>query len=45
VYVEACTDRSGALRRERAIKRLAKPAKERLVAGAIIQQGDSETFA
>lgn len=31
VYVEACADKSAALRRERAIKRLAKPAKESLV--------------
>jgi putative endonuclease len=30
VYVEACADRSAALRRELAIKRLAKPAKEKL---------------
>ena len=28
VYVEACADKSAALRRERAIKQLAKPAKE-----------------
>ena len=34
VYVEACTDKSAALRRERAIKQLAKPAKELLVASA-----------
>ena len=34
VYVEACADKSAALRRERAIKQLAKPAKERLVASA-----------
>ena len=33
VYVESCEDRSQALRRERAIKRLGKPAKEALVAG------------
>jgi putative endonuclease len=32
VYVEACADKPAALRRERAIKRLAKPAKEALVA-------------
>lgn len=30
-YVEACADKSAALRRERAIKRLAKSAKEALV--------------
>jgi putative endonuclease len=34
VYVEACLDKSAALRRERAIKQLAKPAKELLVASA-----------
>lgn len=34
VYVEACGDKPAALRRERAIKRLAKPAKELLVASA-----------
>jgi putative endonuclease len=32
VYVESCTDRSAALRRERAIKQLPKPAKEALAA-------------
>ena len=32
VYVEACVGKGAALSRERAIKRLAKPAKERLVA-------------
>lgn len=32
VYVEACAGKGAALSRERAIKRLAKPAKERLVA-------------
>ena len=32
VYVEACADRSAALRRERAIKQLRKPAKEALLA-------------
>ena len=31
VYIEPCADRSEALRRERAIKRLGKPAKEKLV--------------
>ena len=31
VYVEACAGKGAALSRERAIKRLAKPAKERLV--------------
>jgi len=34
-YVEACADKSAALRRERAIKRLAKPAKEALVAAGV----------
>lgn len=33
VYVEACADRSEALRRERAIKALRKPAKEALLSG------------
>lgn len=33
VYVEACADKGAALRRERAVKRLSKPAKEVLVAG------------
>ncbi len=33
VYHEALGSRSAALRREHAIRRLAKPAKERLVAG------------
>ncbi|MBV2133811.1 GIY-YIG nuclease family protein [Pseudomonas sp. MAP12] len=32
VYVEACADKGAALSRERAVKRLGKPAKERLVA-------------
>lgn len=32
VYVEACAGKGAALSRERAIKRLGKPAKERLVA-------------
>ena len=34
VYVELCEDKSAALRREWAIKRLAKPAKERLLLAA-----------
>lgn len=33
VYIEACGDKSGALRRERAVKRLSKREKEKLVAG------------
>ena len=37
VYVEACVDKSVALRREIAIKRLAKPAKERLLLAPINQ--------
>ncbi|MNN70642.1 GIY-YIG nuclease superfamily protein [compost metagenome] len=31
VYVEACVGKGDALRRERAIKRLGKPAKERMI--------------
>ncbi|WP_371369469.1 GIY-YIG nuclease family protein [Pseudomonas sp. QL9] len=45
VYVEACVGKGDALRRERAIKALGKPAKERLVlAGAAwaISQADSQ---
>ena len=34
MYVEACLDKSAALKRERAIKALKKPAKEALVAMA-----------
>lgn len=34
VYVEACADKSAALRRERAIKRLSKQQKELLVVSA-----------
>jgi putative endonuclease len=41
VYVESCADKSAALRRERAIKALAKVAKERLVAGFIMEAADS----
>lgn len=37
VYVEACAGKGAALSRERAIKRLAKPAKERLVAGWVAE--------
>ncbi|SFP96566.1 GIY-YIG nuclease family protein [Pseudomonas borbori] len=33
VYIESCAGKGDALRRERAIKRLGKPAKEVLVAG------------
>lgn len=46
VYIEPCADRSEALRRERAVKRLGKPAKERLVlTQAPIQPGDDPSFA
>jgi putative endonuclease len=41
VYVEACTDKGAALRRERAIKSLAKVAKERLVLTATMEKTDS----
>ncbi|WJN60608.1 GIY-YIG nuclease family protein [Pseudomonas sp. SO81] len=41
VYIESCTDKSAALRRERAIKALAKAAKERLVASFIMEEADS----
>ena len=34
VYVEACANKSAALKRERAIKALRKPAKELLAAGS-----------
>ncbi|MBB3102279.1 GIY-YIG nuclease family protein [Azomonas macrocytogenes] len=40
VYLEACADKGAALRREYAIKRLAKVAKEALVAG-YFSSGDS----
>lgn len=39
VYVEACTDKSAALKRERAIKALRKSAKEALVASATAMAG------
>ena len=35
VYVEPCADKPAALRRERAIKNLGKPAKELLVASTL----------
>ena len=41
VYIESCADKSAALRRERAIKALAKTAKERLVATFIMEEADS----
>ncbi|RJG10317.1 GIY-YIG nuclease family protein [Pseudomonas cavernicola] len=37
VYVEACRDKSEALRRERSIKQLTKKAKEALVLAAAVQ--------
>lgn len=41
VYIEACAGKGDALRRERAIKRLGKPAKEVLVAsGSLIAVAD-----
>jgi len=36
VYWESAPDRSGALRRERAIKRLTRAQKEQLVAGVVV---------
>lgn len=43
VYTEACESKGEALRRERAIKRLGKPAKEALVSsGSLIDVRDSE---
>jgi putative endonuclease len=43
VYTEVCTGKGEALRRERAIKRLGKPAKETLVSGSrLIGAVDSE---
>ncbi|MBC9251938.1 hypothetical protein A9179_16830 [Pseudomonas alcaligenes] len=41
VYVEACADKSAALRRERAIKALAKTAKETLVREHAMQAADN----
>jgi putative endonuclease len=41
VYVEACSGKGDALRRERAIKALKKSAKEALVAAAPIAGGDA----
>lgn len=46
VHVEACADKGAALRRERAIKRLGKAAKERLLdPAAIIQRVDGPSSA
>ncbi|MDO9624648.1 MAG: GIY-YIG nuclease family protein [Pseudomonas sp.] len=43
VYIEACAGKGDALRRERGIKRLGKPAKEVLVAGpSLIAVADGE---
>ncbi len=44
VYVEECVDKSTALRREVAIKRLPKAAKEQLVLTQIHQLLDKESF-
>jgi putative endonuclease len=41
VYIETCAGKGDALRRERAIKALAKAAKEALVAAAVIAVADS----
>ncbi|MBD9482256.1 GIY-YIG nuclease family protein [Pseudomonas sp. PDM14] len=41
VYIEACTAKGDALRRERAIKALAKQAKERLSQAWLMQQVDA----
>lgn len=41
VYTEICADKSAALRRERAIKALAKVAKERLVQSCTMQGSDN----
>lgn len=40
VYVEACAGKGAALSRERAIKRLGKPAKERLVSEWVAAEPD-----
>jgi len=46
VYVERCENKGDALRRERAIKRLSKKAKEILAAsGTVIQSGDNAPSA
>lgn len=41
VYVEACAGKGAALSRERAIKRLGKPAKERLVSEWMVDAAPS----
>ena len=43
VYVESCAGKGAALRRERAIKRLAKPAKELLVQGSMQPADDASS--
>ena len=43
VYVESCAGKGAALRRERAIKRLAKPAKELLVQGSMQPADDTSS--
>lgn len=45
VYTEACACKGDALRRERAIKALAKAAKEALVAAAVIAVADNAPSA
>lgn len=43
VYVEDCADKGAALRRERAIKRLGKPAKELLAQGCMQPADDASS--
>ena len=45
VYIEACAAKGDALRRERAIKALGKPAKEHLSQVWLMQQGDATPSA
>ncbi|MGG5873285.1 GIY-YIG nuclease family protein [Pseudomonas peli] len=45
VYIESCAGKGDALRRERAIKALAKAAKEALVATAVIVAADKASSA
>jgi len=45
VYIEPCAGKGDALRRERAIKALAKAAKEALVATAVIAAADKASSA
>ncbi|MDF3194233.1 GIY-YIG nuclease family protein [Pseudomonas sp. 1928-m] len=45
VYIEPCAGKGDALRRERAIKALAKAAKEALVATAVIVAADKASSA